>query len=141
MSSPFFIPPARIVPSIDVSSAVPLSALLAAAGAECKASGAWTERQIVVDRGAPGLLEREPGDWAAVRIGVVAKVSARSAARFAVLVLAYGIMDLVARQSIAGLPWARPTVPRGRPRASAPLSAAERQRRWRSRHRGGSRPA
>lgn len=103
-----------------------------AAGAQCRASGPWTQRPIVI---APGstTVEREPGDWGAVRVGVPNAASAATSARMAALVLAYQLMDPVARASVKGLDWARVRPPVGRPRSGIALTNAERQRLSRAR--------
>ena len=132
MSTPLFFPAPRVLERVEVRGAVPLRELLATAGVPCRASGPWTERLVRVVPGAEGT-EKEPGDWAPVRIGVPANLSRRDAARYAVAVLAYGLMDLVARESIRGQPWARPSAPRGRPRTGTASSNRERQRAHRAR--------
>ncbi|HEY7954685.1 MAG: hypothetical protein ACHQ17_10785 [Polyangia bacterium] len=133
MSIPLFLPPARIVEHLDDRRAIPLRELLAAAGVPCRATGRFTDRLVCVVPGKPGLIEREPGDWAAVRIGVPSGLSARNAARYASAVMAYGLMDLVARESLRGQLWARPTPPRGRPARGLALTGVERQRNYRAR--------
>jgi len=132
MPSPLFFPVARIVPHIDRHEASTLREILVSAGAQCRATGRWTQRPIVIARGA-ATVEREPGDWGAVRVGVPNTASATTAARMAALVLAYQLMDPVARESVKGLEWARVSPPPGRPRAAAALTNAERQRLSRSR--------
>lgn len=130
---PLFFPAARIVKSVDVTGSVKLSELLRRAGAPCRASGRWSERLVVIAPGESGI-EREPGDWGAVRIGVPSDLGEVDAARFAASAMAYGLMDLVARESIRGAYWARPAAPRGRPPTGRALSNAERQRNFRARH-------
>lgn len=133
MALPLFFPTPRIVAHIDPQAARPLHDLLVQAGVPCRASGRWTERLVTVTAGEQLDIEREPGDWGGVRITVPAGLSARGAARLAVGALAYGLMDLVARESIRGQAWARPTLPRGRPRSGMALSGRERQRIHRAR--------
>jgi hypothetical protein len=135
MSTPLFFPIPRIVPVIDAGSAITLREALASAGAPCRASGRWTERLLVIDPGFEGI-EKEPGDWSTVRIGVQANHAARDQARYAVAAMAYGLMDVVARESIRGLAWALPAKPRGRRPSGAALSSAQRQRRYRVRQQG-----
>jgi len=92
-------------------------------------------------------IEREAGDWGAVRIGVPSRVAPRAMARYACLAMAYGLMDIVARESVRGLPWTRPAAPRGRPRSGTAMTNAQRQAAHRARHpppdrsRGGGRSA
>jgi hypothetical protein len=141
MSKAFF-PPARIVASLDTRGAITLRELLERAGAPCRASGRWTERPVVLVPGSADI-EREPGDWGAVRIGVPSRMAPRAAApatsramaRHACLAMAYGLMDIVARESLRGLPWAKPAAPRGRPRSGTTMTNAQRQAAYRARHR------
>jgi hypothetical protein len=132
MNVPLFFPTARLVAHIDRQEATPLREVLLVAGAQCRASGPWTQRPIVI---APGstTVEREPGDWGAVRVGVPKAASAATAARMASLVLAYQLMDAVARESVKGLDWARVRPPVGRPRSGIASTNAERQRLSRAR--------
>jgi hypothetical protein len=135
MATPLFFSPPRLVERVDARAARSLRELLAVAGAPCRASGRWTERRVRIVPGAAGVIEKEPGDWSPVRIGVPAGLSARDAARYAVAAMAYGLMDLVARESIRGQPWARPAPPRGRPATGTAMSNRERQRTYRARRR------
>lgn len=54
-------------------------------------------------------------------------------ARYVLGALAYGLHDLVARESVRGVAWAKPAPPKGRPKALLALNNAERQRRYRAR--------
>lgn len=137
MSIPLFFRPATIVEHLDARRGRPVRDWLARAGAPCRASGAWVERRVVVVRGA-ALVERQPGEWGNVRIGVPRGLDPRAEARLVVGALAYGIGDLVCRESLRGAPWARPRPPRGRPRSGAALSGRERQRAFRARQRRGA---
>jgi hypothetical protein len=133
MSVPLFFPPPQILEHVSSAGARTLRSLLAEAGAPCRASGPFTERPIRVIAGEPGLLQKEPGDWTVVVVGVPSGLSERDAARHAAAVLAYGLMDVVARESLRGLPWAKPAPPRGRPRRGEAVSNRERQRAHRQR--------
>lgn len=133
MSTPLFFPPPRIVEHIDTRGAHTLREVLAEAGAPCRASGSWTERLISIVPHHQSRIEKEPGDWTPVRILLPAGLSARDAARYAVAAMAYGLMDLVARQSIRGQPWAKPARARGRPPTGAARTNRERQRAFRRR--------
>jgi hypothetical protein len=133
MSIPLFFPAVRYVPRLALSPrATTLRALCESAGVACKASGAWTER--IVDVVAAQALEiaAEPGDGAPVRISVPPG-NRRHRARLALAAMAYGLHDLVARQSIRGESWTRIALPRGRIPSGAALSTRERQRRFRAR--------
>jgi hypothetical protein len=135
MFTPLFFPPARIVPYVERTGQVfTLRELLASAEAPCRASGRWTERQILLAVGDDEVL-REPGEWGLVRIGIKERSTERDAARYALLVLAYSLMDIVARESIRGECWTKPSSPRGRPRTGTARSNAQRQQTLRSRQR------
>lgn len=136
MPLPLFFPPVRYVKALDRSAAVPLERLCAMAGASCKASGAWTQRPVIVrDAGhATPWIHAEPGEWNAVEIGVPSLKSDRERARWALGAMAFMLFDGVARASIAGEPWARIARPRGRsPASRRPRSVAERVRLSRTR--------
>jgi hypothetical protein len=135
MSIPLFFPPVDYVPRLRLSKqALSLRALCGAAGVSCKASGAWTERIVDVIPYRNLQIVAEPGDWSPVQISVPG-VSGRAAARLALAVMAYAVHDLVAKQSISGVAWRRISAPRGRIASGTALSVAERQRRFRARHR------
>ncbi|MCB9707220.1 MAG: hypothetical protein H6714_00315 [Myxococcales bacterium] len=110
-------------------------ALCVLAGVPCKATGAWAERQIEITAAEKLCIVAEPGATGSVRISMKRR-SARQDARTALAVLAYGLHDLVAKQSVKGQSWTRVKPPPGRPKLGRrPLSNAERQRRFRLRHR------
>jgi len=134
---PLFFPVPRIVKRIDASRAVPLEDVLEAAGVLCRASGAWTRRPVVLEpvESASVFIEREAGDAGCVHIGAPRHLDARGQARYAAAAMAYAVLDLVARQSIAGAPWARPATPAGRPSTGRALTVAQRQRALRARRR------
>jgi hypothetical protein len=132
MRVPLYFPTPRVVERLDGRGARPLHEWLARAGLPCRASGAWIDRPVRVVPGQSGI-EREPGDWGRVRIGVPAGLSARDEARWAIAAMAYGLVDLVARESIRGQPWARPAAARGRPPSGTAKSNRERQRAYRAR--------
>jgi hypothetical protein len=133
MSIPLFFPPVRYVPRLALTSrATTLRALCASAGVACKASGPWTERVVDVLPGKALEMVAEPGDGAPVQIAVPPG-NGRQRARLALAAMAYGLHDLVARQSIRGEPWTRIALPRGRIPSGTALSARERQRRFRAR--------
>ncbi len=133
MATPLFFPIPRVVERVATDHAQTLRQVLSDAGVPCRASGAWTERLIVLVRREAATIEKEPGDWSPVRIGVPLGLSPRDAARYAVAAMAYGLMDVVARESIRGQSWAVPAPPRGRPRLGTAKSGAERQRAYRAR--------
>lgn len=129
------MPPPRIVPTLRMRKAMTIAALCEAAGVACRASGAWTQREVALELAAEPAVEAEPGSWGRVRVGVPPAHSrnARERARFGLAVLAYSLMDPVARESIRGCDWARPGQ-RGRPTTGA-LSNRQRQAAFRARQR------
>ena len=138
MSIPLFYPVAKIVAKIDCSNAISLKEVCAAAGVSCRASGDWTERSVVIEQGQPGIgIVVEPGYKGAVLIGLP-QMSEKSAARIALGALAYGLMDLVARESIRGASWARLSAPPGRPKKLGAKSNSQRQRNFQMRARAES---
>lgn len=131
MRAPLFFPPPRYVPAIDTTHATTVADLCAVAGIACKASGEWIRRSVVVNQSDLLAIDAEPGHCGAVRLTVPPQLSGREAARFALCVLAYGVHDLVARQSVAGHPWTKPRNPPGREKSGRALTTRERQRRFR----------
>jgi hypothetical protein len=132
MLTALFLPHPKVVSSIDTSSAISLRELIEATGAKCRASGAWTLRPIVVKRGALGI-NKEPGDWTPVEVCVDPKLSDVDAYRVAACLMAYSLMDPVTRESIRGLDWTRPSLPRGRPFTGTARTSAMRQAAFRKR--------
>lgn len=134
MSIPLYFPPPVYLSHLKLDDAKPLWKICELAGVRCRASGAWTNRQIEIATGKQLNITAEPGDWGSVRI-VVERASLRNQARLALGALAYALHDPVARQSIMEQPWSRLRPPRGRKRTGCALSNAERQRRFRDRMR------
>ena len=133
MSIPFFLPPPTYLPHLSVKKPLTLTALCKLAGVPCRASGAWIEREVEIVSGRELSIVAEPGDWGRVRI--VMPASDRTyTARFALVVMAFALHDLVARESIKGAPWAAVTPPRGRRKTGRALTVRERQQRFRQNH-------
>lgn len=132
---PLFFPIPQFVQSIAPTERQALREVLKTAGLACRASGPWTNRQVVISpmQDSELCIQREPGDWGCVLIGVPFDLDEQDQARYAVAALAYGLMDLVARQSIAGASWARPSMPRGRALSGRAQTGAQRQRAYRAR--------
>lgn len=130
---PLFLPPVHLVADLRLERAFTLESLCAAAGVPCRASGAWTQREVGVVAAAEPVVEAQPGSWGRVKVGVPPAYSRhpRDAARFALAVMAYVLMDPVARASVRGITWARPGQ-RGRPVVGA-QSNRDRQRVHRAR--------
>jgi hypothetical protein len=133
MHYPLFFPIPRVVSKISHAHSKPLADVLQTAGATVRASGPWTLRPIVLAFGQTDIL-KEATDYGTVQIGVPLSATEIEAARYASLAMAYSLMDLVARESIRGLPWTRPGAAPGRPRTGQALTNAERQRKYRRRH-------
>lgn len=130
MSIPIFLPPVVYTPSLMLRSPISVKELCDRAKIPCRASGAWVERKVEIVRAPKLAVFAEPGDWGSIRIE--APVSGRQQrARLALAVLAYGLNDLVAKQSLQGQQWVKLRPPRGRPRSKKPLSTRDRQRRFR----------
>ena len=83
--------------------------LCEAAGVPCKATGEWTKRIVCIFTSDEISAIREPGDWGVVWLNVPNNLSKIDRSRFALAYLAYGVLDPVARESIKGLVWARPS--------------------------------
>lgn len=140
MSLPVFFPPIKYQ-RVIAERGIPLVALCQSAGVECKAVGRWVNREIVMRQAAaPGdeCIICEPGDWQKVMVVTPLGIASPQArARWVLGALAYAVFDGVARASIAGQPWARAALPRGPAMArQAPISNAERQRRFREKQHG-----
>lgn len=131
MSIPLFFPPVTYVRALELGSPMTLRELCKAAGTSCRASGAWTERQVEVVRGKTETITAEPGMGGRVRI-VVGEKRQKERARFGLAAMAYALHDLVAKASISKAPWARIPEPRGRPKSGLALTSRERQRRFRA---------
>lgn len=132
----FFLPPPLFVPCLSDGNEkefMTLRDLCGLAGVSCRASGPWVERRIRPFEAETVTIRAEPGDWGRVEVGLP-ELTVVLRARGALLVLAYGLHDLVARQSVQGADWARLRPPRGRAKSGRALSNNERQRRFRQKH-------
>ncbi|MHB1201325.1 MAG: hypothetical protein ACYCZ6_17600 [Polaromonas sp.] len=76
---------------------------------------------------APFIIA-EPGSQGAVQINTPPNLNKQEAARYALAAMAYAMFDLVARESVRGQKWARPTMPSGRKRSGTAKSNSMRQR-------------
>lgn len=133
MSIPLFFPPTKYESGLRLTGAMSLSEVCLAAGVRCAATGAWTARKVEIAHGDALSVFAEPGDWGGVKIILKPGLTCQQEARLALAVMAYSLHDLVAKQSIAGKGWASVAAPRGRPPSARPLTAADRQRAFRSR--------
>jgi len=131
MSIPLFHAPTEYVNGLTLENPITIEELCKLAGVTCRASGAWIQRLIEVRIGKENRVFAEPGDWGRVRIEVKFCRSKEEKFRQALSTMAYGLHDLVARESIKGQPWNTVTSPKGRPRTGKALTTAERQRKFR----------
>ncbi len=132
MSNIFFYPPIIFLNSIKLNKPLSIARLCSQLKIPCKASGDWIERKVEIKYGQQLIIESEPGDWGAVRI-TMKKSTVVKEAQTALLVLAYALHDLVAKESIKNLTWSRIPVPMGRIKTGKALSNSERQQRFRNR--------
>lgn len=131
----FFIPPPVYKDNLRLVTPITIRELCALAKVPCKASGVWTERLIEVARGEFLRILAEPGSWGKVRIEVPHRKGADVFA-VALNVLAYGLHDLVARESIKGT-YLSSVKPRpGRPKLGSQRTTRQRQRDFRKRRDG-----
>ena len=129
-----------VFPKVEIVKRVPrghrwtVRTLCRTAGIACRVTGPSAERRVYTSKIQPGAQEgrafREPGSLGPVSIELKPGKEA-DLALLALGILAYSAFDYAARESLRGLPEARPALPLGRPRKARPLSGAERQRRWR----------
>ena len=135
---PMFFPVQTYVPSITAGQGMRLQELCEKLGVQCRASGHWIERRIHVthaEQGVDPAIEAEPGSTGAVHITTPAGASQTQSLQYALAAMAYGLFDLVARESIKGAAWARPTLPAGRKRSGTAKSNAARQRKFQAKRR------
>jgi hypothetical protein len=108
---PLWFPDLRGVDHIDRTDAITLERLCELAPTPCRASGAWTQRPVVlrVLDGQEPWLRAEREDCGAVEIGVPQlDGNTVDQARWALGCMAYSpLRDLVALASCRGQPWAR----------------------------------
>lgn len=109
-----------------------LRQLCMAADVPCRATGAFTQRRVFVAPGRHLEVTAEASPKTAVLIRMPYQMRAEQA-RQALGVLAYQLMDPVARESIRGAAWAKFAPKRGRPRTGKARNNRERQRRHQSR--------
>lgn len=134
MAVPLFFPPVQYVPSLPSAGAQSVRQLCEIAGIECRASGAWCDRQVSWETGGPMHIKATPGSRGAVHITLPKPLAPVQLARELLVVMAYGVFDGVARESVRGVDWSRNITPRGRPKLARAKSNAQRQRAWRERN-------
>jgi len=112
-----------------------VASLCREAGLECRVTGPAASRRVYTELADHPYIEREPGPYGSVAVGVHGKTGSAQAL-LALGFLAYEVFDYAARESLRGKEEAGLVMPPGRPRKARPLSVAERQRRWRERASG-----
>jgi hypothetical protein len=126
----FFIPPPVYVDKLILDNPHTLKEVCQIAGVQCRASGSWTERLIEIVIAKQLKIIAEAGAWGSIRMEIP---ESRYKNRFqiALKLLAYGLHDLVARQSIRGSKISVLKPPAGRPKLSSHKSNRQRQRDFR----------
>ncbi|HMO16543.1 MAG TPA: hypothetical protein PKA63_01945 [Oligoflexia bacterium] len=132
MSNTLFFTPCEYVKCLNIKHFLTLEELCSRAGIPCKASGEWTKRRVSIKHDDYLKIESEPGDWGAVQI-TMSRDTREKEAKLALQILAYVLHDIVARQSISGLSWAKIPLPKGRIKSGKAMTNAERQRLFRRR--------
>jgi hypothetical protein len=132
MGLPVFFPPADVVAVLPPGERLTLRELCERAGVACRVSGPAAHRGLRLCEGPELRALRRPGPLADVWLAVPPG-KPRRRALIALGLLAYGVFDYGARETLRGLPVARPTPGPGRPASGRALSSAERQRRHRGR--------
>ena len=134
---PIIMPDAQIVKRCSRrGSRETVTSLCLKAGIACRVTGPAADRKVWVlatQGSLPEHIEREPGAYGPVFIKVAGKTIRRRSFK-ALGFLAYVVFDYASRESLRGLPEARMVGPVGRPRQAHSLSGAERQRRFRNKH-------
>ena len=133
MSTPLFFPIAAYVSRLSGSGYLSLRTWCEQAGIRCQATGPFAERPIRLRRGRVFSIVAEAAPSSRVEIEIPRGPSAQAAARLLIAALAYSLMDVVARQSIRGVAWARLSPGAGRPRTGRAKTNRERQRELRQR--------
>lgn len=129
----YFIPPIKYVSALSDKKFISIRELCRLVDIPCRASGIWANRQIAIQYGKECTIRSEPGDWGKVKVTLPAKTK-RKQAQIALCILAYGLHDLVAKESIKGLSWSRICPPSGRPRKKRALTNKECQKKYREKH-------
>jgi len=141
MKMPLFFPiPTRVrsvAESTHAGTTLSLYDLCEQAQVPCKATGTWTMRNVTVHTpeksGVAPSIVCEPGSQGSVVITTPANLNPKDASRYALAAMAYGLFDFVARESVRGCSWARPTLPAGRKRSGTAKSNSVRQREFQAR--------
>ncbi len=132
MSLPVFFPAAEVAATLPAGEGLTVRELCGLAGVACRVTGAPAERRVRLGEASVLRAIRAPGPLSEVWLGVP-PAQARARALTAVGLLAYGVLDYCARESLRGLAIAKPSAGRGRPISGRAIVAADRQRRYRER--------
>lgn len=141
MSLPEYWPKPQYISLLPHGETITLRELCQRAQVACKATGRWTLRPVTVTCGATnqgavlvnpnttGVYIEVPEQWGGSPI---------KEARYALGVMAYGIFDLVAKESIKGTDWSKIAPLKGPKKSGLAMSNRERQRKFRQRIKAGS---
>ncbi len=132
MTLPVFFPPSEYASVLPRGQRMTLRDLCARAGVRCRVTGPPAQRPLRLARSGHLRALCTPGPLSEVWLAVPAG-NARSRALLALGLLAYGVFDYGARESLRGLDVSRPSPGPGRPSTGTALSSTERQRRYRQR--------
>jgi len=130
MGLPVYIPQPTIVRSLPPGRSVSFRELCEEAGVSCRVTGMSADRSLKISLAGELSAARMPGNLSPVWLGVP-RGPARRRALLALGLLAYGVFDYAARETLRGLPESRAENAAGRPRTGQALTGAERQRRYR----------
>jgi len=137
MGLPVFFPEPEINLTLPAGKRTTLKGLCVLAGVECRVTGLGAERTIFMASSQRMQIVRRPGALSDIWLGVPPGTTKRRSL-LALGMLAYGIFDYGARETLRGLPESRATLGAGRPRSPRALTNVERQRRYRIRRSGSS---
>jgi hypothetical protein len=132
VSLPVFFPACDVVAVLPPGERLTLRALCERAGLACRVSGPPARRRVRLADGPALRALRKPGPLSDVWLAVP-RGDPKKRALQALGLLAYGVLDYGARETLRGLPIACPSPGPGRPASGRALSSAERQRRHRMR--------
>lgn len=134
MSTTFFYPPPHYTTKLflPTRSSRSLKDWCSLAEIPCRASGSWVERKICVKKAPLFKIFAEASPHTSVLIESPTTTKPQEQARLVLSVLAYSLMDPVARESIKGAKWNTIST-RGRKPTGKARTNGERQRAYRER--------
>jgi hypothetical protein len=130
MGIPVFIPQPLVALTLPDGEDVTFCLLCELAGVRSRVTGLSTGRPLRISPAANLSAVKLPGALSPVWLGVPAGTPRRRAL-LALGLLAYGVFDYAARETLRGLQVSRACADPGRPSSGRALSPAERQRRHR----------